>query len=160
MFDLHCIVISYSGKLNELATQAYDENSPPEGVTIATKQPIGAVKQAWSNDSCSTPKVRTHTHTHIRTSYNDYIIILCLLSQIVQPYRRTVGRLAPQGYDIQFCVHQLLHVTHICVNVIHTCCSVPLLDLSGLNEPDDQLQPVQLLQPTRTDFPSHRSLIR
>ena len=80
VLDLHCIVISYSGKLNELATQAYDENSPPEGVTIATKQPIGAVKQAWSNDSHSTPKVHTYTRTH--TSSNNHIYCLRLFSHI------------------------------------------------------------------------------
>ena len=85
----------FSGKLNRLATQPYDENSPPEGVTVATKQPIGAVKHAWSIDSPSTPKVRTPIIIHLVT------LLLCkvyLLSQIVQPYRRMVGRLAPQGY--------------------------------------------------------------
>ena len=139
----------------------YDENSPPEGVTTATKQPIGSVKRAWSNESPTTPKVHIHPITLLAAVH------LCLLSQIVQPYRRTIGRLAPYGYDIStqhtpcsLLVHVYVCHTNVLSPALIMCFSVPLLDLSALNEPDDHLQPVQLLQPSTTDFPSHRSLIR
>ena len=125
-FDLRCIVIFwFSGKLSRLATRAYDENSPPEGVTVATKQPIGAVKHAWSIDSPPTPKVRTPI-IHLMTLL---LCKVCLLSQIVQPYRRTVGRLAPQGYvcDIStLCVprYQLVSVFMCSIHDIVLCVSV------------------------------------